>query len=274
MTLVNNNYRFILTKTNQAIDIPIEIKWDFHGRNDSIEIYEDEVVEEIIGSPKDYEIMRFGHNTYDLPPLINLSEINYKFFFFPLTEADLPTATTLDWISSYTASTFTGYDAFYKTDPLKKSFFKLDFYDTTSTTTQKNYFTIILSTDGPISEIVTISPYITNVEITIPEFPLDYIGQKEGFFIYWLRDRRVLNLSTFYMTAKFFDAKNGQFVKMMTVPQATLPEKYLFPPEIYFYKRVELNYSNYTYEIYDTLTGVRDGLGTPINWYEYVNPPQ
>ena len=76
------------------------------------------------------------------------------------------------------------------------------------------------------------------------------------------------------MTAKFFDAKNGQFVKMMTVPQATLPEKYLFPPEIYFYKRVELNYSNYTYEIYDTLTGVRDGLGVPINWYEYVNPPQ
>lgn len=271
---MNNNYRFILPKTDQAIDIPIEIKWDFHGRNDSIEIYEDEVIEEIVGSPKDYEIMRFGHNTYDLPPLTNISEINYKFFFFSLTEVDLPTAIASDWISSYTASTFTGYDVFYKTNPLKKSFFKFDFYDTTNTTTQKNYFTVILSTDGPITEIATISPYITNVEITIPEFPLDYTGQKEGFFLYWLRDRRVLNISTFYMTAKFFDAKNGQFIKMMTVPQSTLPEKYLFPPETYFYKRVELNYSNYTYDIYDILTGTREGLGTPINWYEYVNPPQ
>jgi len=274
LTLVNNNYRFILPKTDQAIDIPIEIKWDFHGRNDSIEIYEEEVVEEIIGSPKDYEITRFGHDYYDIPPLINLSEIIYRFNFFTLLDVDVPGSSASDWVCSFTAATLDGYEVYYQTKQFKNSFFKLDFYDTTITTTQKNYFTIILSSDGPRTENVTISPVVSNVDITIPEYPLDYIGKKEGFFVYWLRDRSVINLNTFYMTAKFFDAKNGQFIKMMTVPQGILPEKYLFPPEIYFYKRLDLDYNNYTYKIYDLLTGTREGVGTPINWYEYVNPPQ
>lgn len=271
---MNNSYRFILPKTDQTIDIPVEIKWDFHGRNDSIEIYEDEVVEEIIGEPKDYEIMRFSHESYDIPPIYTITELIYKFFFFPYTEVDIPTSVPSDWVSSFTAATFDGYEVYYQTAPLKKSFFKFDFYDTTETTTQKNYFTIILSTDGPIFENVTISPVVANVDIVIPEYPLDFIGNKEGFFMYWLRDRRVLNISTFYMTAKFFDAKNGQFIKMMTVPQVSLPDFYLFSPEIYFYKKVELNYTNYTYQIFDMLTGAREGVGSPINWYEYVNPPQ
>ena len=263
-----------MPKTDQAIDIPIEIKWDFDGRNDSIEIYEDEVIEEIIGKPKDYEIMRFGHDSYDIPPLVNLTEIIYRFNFFTLLEVNIPTSVPTDWVCSFTASTLDAYEVYYQTKQFKKSFFKLDFYDTTVTTTQKNYFTIILSTDGPRSENVTISPVVSNVNITIPEYPLDYIGKKEGFFIYWLRSKEVINLSTFYMTAKFFDAKNGQFIKMMTVPQATLPEKYLFPPEFYFYKKIDLDYSNYTYKFFDVVTGSREGTGSPINWYEYVNPPQ
>jgi hypothetical protein len=55
------------------------------------------------------------------------------------------------------------------------------------------------------------------VSIKKPYFVLDYVGDKEGFFIYWLKKRTFLDIKTFYMTAKFYDAKKGIFVKMMNI---------------------------------------------------------
>ncbi len=62
---------------------------------------------------------------------------------------------------------------------------------------------------------------------------------------------------------------------MMTVPQATLPgDRFSFNPSDYFYYKVDLNYTNKTYEIYDVVSLNRVGTDTsPINWFEYVNPP-
>jgi WD40 repeat protein len=106
---------------------------------------------------------------------------------------------------------------------------------------------------------------------------LDYVGDKEGFFIYWLKNTGFLNVRTFYMTAKFFDAKTGIFVKMMNRPQSTLTgiNKLNFPQESYFYYKVVLDYDDYTYKIYDINTGYDVLVGdssNPIKWYEYINP--
>jgi hypothetical protein len=88
------------------------------------------------------------------------------------------------------------------------------------------------------------------------------------------------------MTAKFFNAKTGQFTKMMTGrgtsqidltngPQVYLEEnnKYTFDNTQYFYYTVKLNYDAQTYQVLNT-TGQRLGTNIPIKWYEYVNPPQ
>ena len=119
------------------------------------------------------------------------------------------------------------------------------------------------------------------VDIRMPKFKLDYVGDKEGFFIYWLKSLDFLNINTFYMTAKFYDAKTGQFIKMMNMPQSSLSgNKYSFDNTQYFYYRVELDYEKHNYQvfninpnqhIYDTL-GQRAGTTVPIKWYEYVNP--
>jgi hypothetical protein len=78
------------------------------------------------------------------------------------------------------------------------------------------------------------------------------------------------------MTAKYFDASIGQFKKMMTVPQGLLTDKFNFQQKDYFYYVMNLNYNNYTYEIYEEkIGGVQNRIGTtnnPIKWYEYVNP--
>ena len=270
---MNNSYRFILSENNQSIDIPIEIKWDFNGHEDSIEIYEDEVLEEIIGLPKDYEIKRFAHDYYGLD---EQSALEYQFYFFNGTSVDIPTSVDTDWVMSYQQAGFSIGELYYQTNPVKKSFFKIDFYDSTDDLTQKNYFTIILPLDSFKRETAILNSVLgLTGELIIPNFILDYVLDKEGFFIYWLRDKTILNLTDFYMSIKFFDAKNGVFVRMMTSPQSQLTGmKFLFNQELYFYRKVVLDYDSFTYKIYDIISGSRVGNGTPLTWYEYVNPPK
>jgi hypothetical protein len=285
---VNNSYRILRPGINKpvrdarlparinTIDIPLEIKWDFSGREDAIQRYQDEVIKEIIGSPGPFEISRYSHKEYGQD---NLTKLNYDFYFYNSSSPVSASTNPSDWVNSYlfplsTPSGFSITQLYYFQKPFRNSFFKLDFYDTPDTRTQKNYFTIILPTQQGITETATISPYIPDVQIKKPSMFLDFVGDKEGFFIYWLRTPEFVSLDTFHMSCKFFDARLGVFVRMMTVPQADplLPDKFIFDTDKFFYRKVKLNYVTKKYEIFDSLTNLRVGNGTPINWYEYINP--
>jgi len=51
------------------------------------------------------------------------------------------------------------------------------------------------------------------------------------------------------------------------------PNKFQFNNADYFYYKVELDYSDKTYEVFSTSTQLRVGDSvSPIIWYEYVNP--
>ena len=269
---VSNKYKFILPTTDKYINLPIELKWDFYGRDDSIEIFQEEVVEDIIGVPDDFEILRFAHDTYRFGNSFEDTKINYEFNFYNGNPNTVGTSTIANWVCSYLPEGFSATEVYYYEKPFTKSFFKLDFYDSNSGTNQTNYFTVILPVQQGLTESVSISPIKPNVNIKIPSQFLDYVGDKEGFFFYWLRKKEFIDISTFYMSAKFFDARLGVFVKMMTVPQSTLPNVFLFNGEDKFYYKVVLNSVNQTYRIFNISNGLRVGEGTPIKWYEYVNP--
>jgi hypothetical protein len=159
----------------------------------------------------------------------------------------------------------------------------LDFYDTPDEKQQTNYLTIILPTQQGL--MMETQMQRTLVNIRKPQFVLDYVGDKEGFFVYWLKKRNFLNINTFYMTAKFFNAKTGQFTKMMTGrgtssvdltngPQFNLRgNKFAFDNTQFFYYTVRLDYETQTYQVFNT-SGQRVGTNIPIKWYEYVNPSQ
>lgn len=266
---VNNKYKIIFSSLDKQIDIPIELKWDFYGRDDSIEEFQEDAVNDIIGRPGDFEIMRFAHDDYGYS---KNTSINYKFYFFDSQNVSITSSTSTDWKNSYIEEGFSSTEIYYYTKPFTKSFFKLDFYDTNNDVTQKNYFTIIIPVQQGEYENVSISSLLPNVRIRKPSFILDYVGDKEGFFIYWLRKRDIIDISTFYMSAKFFDAKQGVYVKMMNVPQSSLNDLYLFDGNKKFYYKVILDYNKKTYRIYDIESGLRIGQGVPINWYEYINP--
>ena len=179
-----NKIKIIRPTTNNYVDIPIEMKWDFAGHDDSILEYQKEMVKEIIGSPNDFEISRFSHNSNN----VGETDINYEFYFYDnVSPITANTINQTNWGISYINEGFTNEEVYYYTKPFTKSFFKLDFYDTTDEKTQQIYFTIILPVQQGEFMSVNLNVLLPNVDIRKPKFKLDYIGDKEGFFIYWLR---------------------------------------------------------------------------------------
>ena len=270
---MNNNYKIKLDSVDKNISIPIEIKWDYLDREDSIQEYQEIITKEVIGSPKDFEISRFAHEDYN-----SKTSINYEFYFYSGTPSysTFTGATSAKWLPSYTGQTFTISDLYYQRRSFTNCFFKLDFYDTKNGVNQINYFTVIIPTSQGETTEISLSEYLPPQKIKKPFFKLDYFGDKEGFFLYWLRDKEFYNIDTFYMTAKFFDAKLGQFIRLMNTGQFSSPIKagnwWRFKDEDYFYNKVVLNYDNKTYQVFD-INNLRIGTeNNPIKMYEYINP--
>lgn len=259
--------------TNKELVIPIELTWDYLGLDQSIDEYESEIIKKVTGGFGDFEVTRFAH----APTLINdpsstvpleFTDIQYEFNFY----SGGSLSSSGSWRNDYRSEGFTPQEIYYYTNNFSNSFFKLDLYDNVDEKRQTNYITIIIPTQQGLTTPIIMQR--TPVNIKRPYFVLDYVGDKEGFFIYWLKKRNFLDISTFYMTAKFFDGKTGQFVRMMNRPQSTIQgNKFIFSSSEYFYYRVEMDYLTHSYKVYDIVNPTdRVGGTVPIKWYEYVNP--
>ena len=278
---MNNNYfRKIVTGNEEYINIPLEITFDMEGRGDMIRDWEEEVIKEVLNPINDFEVTKFAHKDYNVNNTLK-TDINYEFKFFNYLNPPL-TASISDWGSDYENASFTDSEIYYFANSFKGSFFKLDFYDTNQTENQTILLSVIIPTQQGLKEPGTIGPPLnqTSVEVKKPKFVLDYTGaDKEGFYIYWLKDRNYLDINEFYVSAKFFNAKKGQFIRMVNKPQSSVVGLGKFnvdKTELFYYKYV-LNYDTYEYEVYtfnNTIGNImRVGSATdPIMWYEYVNP--
>jgi hypothetical protein len=268
-----SKYKIRIPTTDQQINIPVEIKWDFTERDEAIDVYQEEVVNTLIGDPVDFELTRFSHKPYLSANTQNYfaTKIIHEFRFF---DTGGTITNSAFWTPTYQNVGFSAKEIYEYIKPFTKSFFKLDFYDNPNKGSQKNYFTVILPVQQGSFETVTISAFLANVNIRIPKMGLDFVGDKEGFFFYWLKYRDYIDLDEFYMSAKFFDARQGVFRRMMNRPQSTLNGNYFnFNPNDYFYYKVKLDYPTKTYEIFSTVTNNRVGTEiNPILWYELINP--
>ena len=264
-----NRIKILKTELEQFVNIPINMQWDFTGKDQAIDEYEVSVVDQVVGPAADFEIARFSHNIFQNQD----TGINYEFYFYDNSQP-ITANTVGNWAISYLNNGFTAEQIYYYSKPFTKSFFKLDFYDTSDERDQQIYLSIILPVQQGLTQTVSISPLVPPVEIKKPKMVLDYLGDKEGFFVYWLRSRNFIDVDTFYVTAKFFDARLGVFKQMTNTRQDLItPSKFTFNNSDYFYYRYSLNYTTKTYEVFSTSTNLRVGDGlSPIKWYEYVNP--
>ena len=276
----------------KQINIPINLTWDYSGLDQSIDDYEIKIVEEVIGEGRDFEVSRFAHAPHENN--ITSTLINYEFYFYSGGSID----NINNWKIDYVGEGFSPQDVYYYSNAFSNSFFKLDLYDTPDEKRQTNYITIIIPTQQGLKMEAQMQR--TLVLINKPKFILDYVGDKEGFFIYWLKKRDFLDITTFYMTAKFYNARTGKFTKMMTGkgwdstlqvppcqqqwptsfnvdktlgPQACMSpgERFIFDNTQYFYYTVKLDYPSQTYQIFN-VSGQRLGTTIPIKWFEYINP--
>lgn len=264
-----NKFKFTRDNLTKKITIPLDMKFDPYGRQQMTDQYVDELVQEIINPPKDYEVTRFSHEPFGS----SLTSTNYQFYFFdnavPITNVG---NNENYWQNTYT-NNFTPDELYYYSNSFKNSFFKLDLYDSLNKQQQKVYITLILPVQQGKFEEVTLQNN-DQVQVRKPNYQLDFIGDKEGYFIYWLRDPSVLGLTNFYMTAKFFDGKTGQFIRFMNKPQSSISGNNTnFNPEENFYYGVHLNYVNDTYSLSSFNNDFRAGTTmNPIKFYQYVNP--
>jgi len=262
--MIVNNYKITIPSGTTDFNFVVDMSWDMLARDNEIDIYEGKVLALLLGGDTNFELDRFEHAEHD-----NGTAINYDFYFTSAATIDSQTV----WSNTYIQQGFTVQNLYYAQNSFTNSFFKLDFYDTTEETNQNSYLTIIIPTSQGRTTPAQLQRGV-NVNIRKPSFLLDYIGDKEGFFIYWLKDFEYLGLDRFYMSAKFYDAKLGVFVKMMNEPQnASGTGYYNFNGADKFYYRVDMDYSNQTYKVYDMNNNrVGDSETNSIKWYEYVNP--
>ena len=266
-----NKYRLAFNPATTELDftVPVEQSWDMTGIDSGYEIYEQEAIKDIINF-EDFETARITHKPYTLnPSQQNLTAINYQFFF-----KDINTPNGYVTSPSYLPK-FTNKQIYYYSNQFVNSFWKLDLYDSPIIQNQKNYMTIILPVNQGFFQSSVLG--VNTVEIRTPDYRLDFVGNKQGYFLYWLKKKNFLDISTFYMTAKFFDGETGQFVRMINQPQNTSAPN-TFNQEDFFYYKVQFENDGVTgepklYYVEFYPGGGRVGEnGRPIKWYEYQNP--
>ena len=193
--------------------------------------------------------------------MISDYSLNFKFNF--LTGNDITNVN--NWGASYMTNRTKFINADINSSAFENSFFKLDYYDTPFNKSQKLYFTIILQAKNGIK----------SNDIVLPEYFLDYDLNTEGFYIYWLRDKTIFNLDTFYVRVSFFNGKTGNVTNFSNVCQGAtnITDRYNLNEVFDFYYRLDLDYDAKTYEYFDIKQeNKRVGVkGSPITWYEYIS---
>ena len=256
--MIVNNIKILNKLSDKNILVPLNINWDYLNRQDSIDVLTTDIITEITGNATDYEVERYSKE----PNLVsnNLdSSVEYNFNFFV-------SGTT--WVNDFIESgKFTFLEIYNRFNSFKNSFFKIDLYDTLDSASQKNYLTIILQSEYSSKPYYNAS-YDRTFDVKIPKYELDFFGNKQGYFIYWYKTQNIVNVSKFYMTAKYFDGKTGNFISFLNAPQSNFSVRTKIPNNAYYYQ-VNLDYSKYHY----SLSNVDSSLKlNKLLWYEYINP--
>ena len=205
-----------------------------------------------------------------------------------------PNPTFLETWYGYDAAGFSAEEAYRNEKSFVKSFFKLDLYDSPIRNNQKLYISLILN---PINSEKIYRPTLNKSCATegfdtfldgrwncrpygerwvpTPKFNLDPFENNDGYYIYWLKDDKFLDINEFYMSCKFYNGKTGVITSFLNQSQNTLPNPYTFAPETVFYYKVTLNRNDYTYTIFNTTTNLRVGTteNNGITFWQYINKP-
>ena len=279
-----------------SVKVPIELKTDFDmvGHDDLLKQFEQEVLQDIINPIKDYEVVRYKHK-----PTENGDDSLYIVMSFINSENS--------WIDEYSACGFTEPELFNFSKSVQNSFFKLDFYDTPTRESQKLQFSKILpmylsnktiydrDRDNVVDYIdndvfgVDMGGEVTTEDITkltdrfdvnttyglvgsyiIPNFYSNSMYNTEISNVLYFKDESISDLTEFYVSCRFFNAKTGEIIRMINDPKS---DGGINPREDFYLKMViDKEQRTYEYFDYNNIVGNRigNGLNNPILFFQML----
>ena len=279
---------------DKKVTIPIGQSFDEVGREQLISVYEEVEQQDHINMPQDYETTQYAHDNPD---------DDYNMFY----EFRFIDPTTGFYVTDYKAQGFSNRELAKNKKSFSNSFFKLDFFDSPNRNEQKILFTMIIPANNstkdyevPVSAVDDPTEYYTQTAAgaTAPFVyysegvyePIVQLGpgkgKNEGYYIQWLKDRELMDINTFYVACKFFNAKTGKIVRMVNKPIPNATEG-IYDYLDWFYYQLTLDVRtdntipkyNYVFRQFNrflyqnNMTGGQKGTSiSKLTFYEYINP--
>lgn len=136
-----NKIKLTAFTSNQEIVVPFDMQWDLVNREDSVVAEEKNIIEQVIGQPSNYELVRFSRRPQDLQANSltqgGFTQVVHRFNFY--------SAATDTWTDTYLTN-FNQNEIRFSSNSYKNSFFKFDLYNSTLPQTQRIYLSLILET--------------------------------------------------------------------------------------------------------------------------------
>jgi hypothetical protein len=294
----------------KSLNIPIslETKFDITGQEDLIEKFSDDVLQDIINPVKDYEVSKFIHN-YCVEEDEDCVNPGDNGLYIAASFID-KSGNSPFWIDEYYPQEFNKEELVLFSNAVKNSFFKLDFFDTTSRERQKLQLTKIIpmylsnlafydvdydgiadyeddmvDIDGDGDDDNTagnedygdrfessqlIKPNQTGTYI-VPNLYSNNVKNNEISDLFVFKSLETKPFNEFYMSCRFFNAKTGGVVRMTN---DALIDSGINPKKDFYYK-VKLDRQKLTYEIYEYSDGVEGGRvgdseDNPLMFYQML----
>lgn len=261
-----------ILRKNTDITINLNLDTNFNldlGREEGLELFEEQTLNKLVNPIENYETDRFQFKPYSgLTGDIDDLQCNiwYNFYFYNLANPQTHIGGT-----NYIYVGITPSENISLIKSVTKCFFRLEFFKVPynqkpSKTNRKLAFSRNISLVS--GEKVFYENY--NREVVLPIFMGSKHRNRENMYLYWFQDQSVLDGTiftgdTFYMTAKFFNAKDGTIVNFGNKSIAS--DGNVIDSDNLYYK-VVLNFDDLTYQIYDSTNQPIGYFNTPINFYE------
>lgn len=275
----------ILLNSNQTFKTDL-------GWTENAEVFEKEILYDIINPVENYETVRYIHLPYEaVTPQDSVymqTDIWFYFYFnrygYNTTNPLNPILTGVTREQDYQLVDITLQENALMLKQSTESFFRLEFYKTPNDEAPNNANRRMVFAKNlalPLGEkvfytgTVSGSTHPLNDYIYFPVFTGSNYRNKENMYFFWFTDdspfsETTITGNTFYMTAKFYNAKDGT-VMDFTNKDLLITDEIVEEEDMYY--KVVIDRTDFSYQIFEFngSVGPRIGkTGDPVVFYEKI----
>jgi hypothetical protein len=256
---------------NLMLNTDTDFKTDL-GWSENFQDFERESLEKIINPIENYETVRYIHKPYSgmtSNPKNTQSDIWFYFYFLSGST----------YVQNYEATGLTNEENSKMLRQSTESFFRLEFYKTPNDEAPERMNRRLVFAKNlslPIGERYFYTGGTTNDYLYVPVFTGSNYRNKENMYFFWFQDESAFNETTltgntFWMTARFFNAKDGSINDFMNFSTSgyTSSTEVLEYRDMYY--KVQIDKTDFSYIVYQYTGTTGNRIGTrnnPIKFYE------